>query len=207
MKHDWKKQEKQYYQPQAIPGLVIIPAFKFFTISGQGNPNDDFFGDYIAALYAVSYGVKMSPKAGISPKEYREYTIYPLEGVWDLTDKAKLAPSPVLDKNELVFTLMIRQPDFVTEEFANDILEQTRKKKPQPLLKEVKFEVLEEGPCIQMLHTGSYDNEPASFRQMEAFAQSNHLNRKFKTHREVYLSDSRKTPPEKLKTILRFQIV
>jgi hypothetical protein len=111
-----------------------------------------------------------------------------------------------LDKNTLVFNLMIRQPDFVTKEFYSDVLERTIKKKPHELLKRVKFEKIKEGKCIQMLHLGSYDDEPASFDIMEQFSKEQGLTRISRTHREIYLSDARKVSPEKLKTVLRFKV-
>jgi hypothetical protein len=158
-------------------------------------------------LYSLSYGVKMSPKSGKTPENYFEYTVYPLEGVWDISEEAKQKPIMEFDKNTLVFKLMIRQPDFVTSEFALEIIEKTKKKKPYELLDKVKFEEIEEGSCIQMLHVGSYDNEHVSFEKMELFAKEQGLIRKSHTHREIYLSDARKTVPEKLKTVLRFQII
>jgi len=111
-----------------------------------------------------------------------------------------------LDKDALVFNLMIRQPDFVTNAYASDVIEQVKKKKPHSLLDKVRFETIDEENCVQLLHLGSYDNEAQSFATMEAFAESEGLVRKYKTHREIYLSDARKTVTEKLKTILRFQV-
>jgi len=206
MKHDWKKSEKLFYAPKAEPVKVTIPAMSFFTIKGEGNPNHPEFGEYISVLYALSYGVKMSPKQGFAPENYLEYSIYPLEGVWDLKEEARAKSMEELDKNALVFKLMIRQPDFVTTEFAAEVINRVSKKKPHPLLSEVKFETITEGDCVQMLHTGSYDNESASFARMEAFAEANGLKRLSKIHREIYLSDARKTSQEKLRTILRFQV-
>ena len=147
----------------------------------------------------------MSPKSGSAPRGYFEYTVYPLEGVWDISDEAKKANPGKLDKNTLVFDLMIRQPDFVTEEYALETISKVSKKKPNPLLEKVKFSIIDEGDCIQMLHTGPYDNEPDSFRMMEDFCSKNSLKRKSKIHREIYLSDARKVSSEKLKTVLRFQ--
>ncbi len=206
MKHEWRKNEKGFYLPKAKPERVTLPSFKFFMIEGKGNPNDDFFGEYIGVLYSLSYAVKMSPKAGIEPQDYFEYTVYPLEGVWDISDEAKLNDTGHLDKDTLVFNLMIRQPDFVTKEFAQDILERTRKKKPHDLLVEVIFGDIEEGECVQMLHLGSFDDEPESFGEMEIFCKDNALTRTSKQHREIYLSDVRKVSPEKLKTVLRFNV-
>jgi len=203
MKYEWKKSEKQFYLPKNKPELISIPNFKFFTIEGSGNPNDEFFSECIGVLYSLSYGIKMSPKKGLEPKGYFDYTVYPLEGVWDLNEQAKESFDGTINKNDLVFKLMIRQPDFVENDFALQILEYTKKKKPHDLLEKVQFEEIIEGDCIQMLHIGSYDGEPASFRIMESFAEQENYNRKTKTHREIYLSDARKVSPEKLKTVLR----
>ena len=206
MKHEWKKNEKQFYLPKNKPELISIPKFKYFTIDGSGNPNDDFFAEYIGVLYSLSYGIKMSPKKGIEPKGYFDYTVYPLEGVWDINDEAKKSFDGTINKNTLVFKLMIRQPDFVDKDFALQILEQTKKKKPHVLLEQVRFEEIIEGDCIQMLHLGSYDSEPESFKLMEGFAEQENFSRKSKNHREIYLSDARKVPADKLKTVLRFTV-
>jgi hypothetical protein len=206
MKHDWKKNEKRFYQPPGKPELIPVPDFRFFTIEGAGNPNDEFFAEYIGVLYSLSYAVKMSPKKGIAPDGYFDYSVYPLEGVWDLSEDGRKSFTGTINKNELVFKLMIRQPDFVDEKFAAFILEQTKKKKPHELLDKVRFEVVSDGECIQMLHSGSYDSETESFRQMEDFAEKMGYIRKTKSHREIYLSDSRKVSSDKLKTVLRFRV-
>lgn len=205
--HDWKKAEKQFYLPGTSPVIINVPSFKFFTIKGQGNPNDEFFGDYISVLYSLSYAVKMSHKSGIAPVSYHEYKVYPLEGIWDITDEAKKARQEKLDKDTLLFNLMIRQPDFVTDDFALRIIDRVKSKKYHPLLEDIRFESIEEGNCIQMMHTGPYDNEPASFRIMEEYCLQNSFRRKSMIHREIYLSDARKVSPDKLKTILRFGII
>lgn len=137
---------------------------------------------------------------------YVDYTVYPLEGIWDLSEDAKAKPINHLHKNELVFELMIRQPDFVSEEFAAEIIEKTKKKKPHELLSEVNFSTIEDSRCLQMMHIGSYDNETKSFNIMEDYCTENGLVRKSKKHREIYLSDFRKVPVEKLRTVLRFTI-
>ena len=206
MKHEWKKSEKQRYLPKNKPELIRIPRFKFLTIEEKGNPNDDFFAEYIGVLYSLSYGVKMSPKKGIAPEGYFDYTVYPLEGIWDLSEDAKKSFDGTINKNHLVFKLMIRQPDFVEYNFIMQILEQTKKKKPHDLLEQVRYEEITEGDCIQMLHLGRYDNEPESFKIMESFAEQENYKRKTKTHREIYISDPRKVSSDKLKTVLRFSI-
>jgi len=206
MKLDWKKQDKKYYLPKEEPELVHIPEFKFFSIRGQGNPNDDFFGNYIQVLYSLSYAIKMSPKSGLAPMDYFEYSVYPLEGIWDLKEDAKIETKSMFDKNDLEFNLMIRQPDFVNPDFANKIINIVKNKKPNNLLENVIFETITEGKCIQMLHVGPYDSEPASFKQMEEFAFKLGLIRPAHYHREIYLSDVRKVSPNKLKTVLRFKV-
>lgn len=206
MRHEWKKNEKQYYLPKNRPEWISIPKFKFYTIEGSGNPNEDFFAEYIGVLYALSYGIKMSSKKGLEPKGYFEYTVYPLEGVWDISDEAKKSFNGTINKNDLVFKLMIRQPDFVEPDYALEMLEHIKRKKPHELLDQVKFEEIIEGDSVQMLHLGSYDNEPESFQLMEQFATRENFHRKSKIHREIYLSDARKVPADKLKTVLRFGV-
>ncbi len=142
----------------------------------------------------------------MEPDGYFDYTVYPLEGVWDLKEEAKAKPNLPFNKDDLFFKLMIRQPDFVDPDFANKMRALTKEKKPHVLLDSVKFESITEGKCIQMLHIGSYDSEPNSFKLMEDFAQKQGFKRFTKIHKEIYLTDARKTSPEKLKTVLRFQV-
>jgi len=206
MKHEWKKTEKKFYFPNVEPEKITVPKFNFYTIQGEGNPNDDNFAQCVGVLFSLSYAIKMGLKTGEVPKNYNDYAVYPLEGVWDIKEEAKLKMDGKLDKNTLVYKLMIRQPAFITESFAIQNIESTKKKKPNVLLDQVKFEMIEEGSCVQMLHMGSFDNEPQSFKLMEQFAQVEQLKRKSLTHHEIYLSDARKTIPERLRTILRFQV-
>lgn len=206
MKHEWRKKEKGIYLPPGKPVLVDVPQFKYFTIKGTGNPNSTFFGECIEALYAVSYAIRMSYKKGLQPDNFYEYTVYPLEGIWDISDEAKLIFDGTIDKNELVFTLLIRQPDFVSLAFALEAKEWAKKKKSNPLIENLIFNEMSDGKCIQMMHFGSYDNEPESFRLMEDCCAQNGLARKSKQHKEIYISDPRKVIPEKLKTVLRFEV-
>lgn len=208
MKHEWRKKEKAFYLPKQKPEFITIPEYNFITLSGEGNPNSEAFGECIGALYAISYAIKMTPKKMENkPEGYYDYTVYPLEGVWDINDKAKETFDGTINKDDLVFKLMIRQPDFVTKTFFKQMLEIVKAKKPHPLLNDLKFEKIAEGPCVQMLHVGSYDDEPASFKIMESFAKEEGLKRLSKIHREIYISDFRKTPVEKLKTVLRFKVI
>ncbi|PKM87704.1 MAG: hypothetical protein CVU87_09110 [Firmicutes bacterium HGW-Firmicutes-12] len=204
MKYEWKKQAKELYLPKNEPGIIVVPSMKYFMLDGKGNPNSDEFSEAIGVLYSLSYAVKMMPKKGATPQGYFEYTVFPLEGIWDLADEAKGLEK--LDKDNLIYTIMIRQPDFVTKELAQEVIKNTKQKKPHPLLDKVRFATIEEGKCVQMLHVGPYENEPCSFAKMEEFCKANNLMRISKTHKEIYLSDARKTTPEKLKTVLRIQI-
>ena len=204
MKHEWRKQEKNLYMPKQSSELITVPEQKFFMISGKGNPNSEEFSKRIEVLYSLAYSIKMMPKQGYTPEGYFEYTVYPLEGLWDLTEEGRMLDT--VDKDELLYTIMIRQPDFVTEEIADRALESVRKKKPHPLLDEVSFGTIKDGLSVQMLHIGSYDDEPKSFKKMKEFIEENHLEITSLKHREIYLSDSRKVEPSKLKTVLRYMV-
>lgn len=201
-KIDYKKNYKNLYLPKAEPVIISVPTIKFAVIEGQGDPNDDGFAADTAALYSFSYAVKMSYKGKDVPTGYYEYTVFPLEGEWDLVDKTKL----VSDKSNFSYRIMIRQPEFLTKELFQKFLTDTKKKKPNPSLDKLCFEEDEEGLCCQMLHIGSYDDEPASFKKMEAFCIVKGYQRLSKKHREIYLSDPRKTDAAALKTVLRFKV-
>lgn len=203
-KVDYKKDEKEVYSTEKNPHIISLVETKYFTIEGIGNPNEELFQKNIEALYTLSYGVKMSYKKSYIPKDYYEYTVYPLEGFWDITDDAKLRGT--FDKNDFKYKLMIKQPNFVNTDFFHLIKTELIKSKKNPLLSAVNFEVIDEGLCLQMLHLGSYDDEPHSFALMEEFCKSHNLMRKNKVHKEIYLSDARKVDKDKLKTILRFQV-
>ncbi len=207
MKHEWRKKEKEFYLPKAKPEIIDVPTFKFLTIEGEGSPESKDFPNYIQALYSLAYPIKMTLKKETNqPKEYVDYTVYPLEGIWSLNEEAIKNWDGTLNKEDFIFKLMIRQPDFVDRDFFKKILERTKQKKPNPFLEKVKFEKITDGKCVQMMHLGSFDNEPESFRIMEDFAKENNLTRLAKDHREIYLSDFRKVAEEKLKTVLRFKI-
>ncbi|KXX69417.1 GyrI-like domain-containing protein [Flammeovirga sp. SJP92] len=207
MKHEWRKKEKATYLPKAKPEIIDVPEYNYIVLSGEGNPNSEQFEESIGALYSMAYGIKMNlKKSGQPPQGYQDWTVYPLEGVWDISEKAKANYSGELDKDELVYDIMIRQPEFVNQAFFDEVLEMTKKKKPNMLLDKIRFEKITDGQCVQMLHVGSYDDEPESFAKMEEFVQETNLTRKSKIHREIYLSDFRKVPVEKLKTVLRFKV-
>lgn len=204
MKHEWRRHEKEYYIPKEKPTLVDIPGFKFFMIKGKGNPNSEEFSEAIGVLYSLAYAIRMMPKNGYTPAGYFEYTVYPLEGIWDLTEVGK--KQEILNKDEFIYKIMIRQPDFVTEELATKAIEIVKKKKPHQLLDKVTFETVKDGLSVQMLHIGSFDDEPKTFSIMKEYCEKNNLIIKTKAHREIYLSDFRKTETKKLKTVLRYTV-
>jgi hypothetical protein len=204
MKREWRKQEKKLYVPKPSPELITVPEQKFIMISGKGNPNSEDFIKRIEVLYSLAYSIKMMPKQGYTPEGYFEYTVYPLEGLWDLTEEGRKLD--ILDKDELLYTIMIRQPDFVTKGIVDRAFEIVRKKKPHPLIDEVLFDTIEDGLSVQMLHIGPYDDEPQTFKKMKEFIEENHLEIKTLKHREIYLSDSRKVEPAKRKTVLRYKV-
>jgi len=204
MKYEWKKQEKDLYLPGEKPVLITVPKQKFLMISGKGNPNGEEFSEKVGVLYSLAYAVRMMPRQGYTPDGYFEYTVYPLEGIWDLTEEGR--KSSTLNKDELIYTIMIRQPEFVTQEVVDKALENVRKKKPHPLLDEVAFGTMEDGLSVQMMHIGPYDEEERSFEQMRKFIRENDLEISTLVHREIYISDTRKTEKSRLKTVLRYRV-
>jgi hypothetical protein len=201
-KLDYKKEYKDLYLPKKSPGIVMVPTMNFVMIQGEGNPNGEEFALATAALYSFSYAVKMSYRSDNVPEGYYAYVVFPLEGVWDIIDKSL----PSTDKNNLKYKIMIRQPNFLSEDLFKRFILDTKKKKPNDYLDKIEYNTISEGLCCQMLHLGSYDSEPESFIQMEEFCKNNGYKRVSLKHREIYLSDPRKTEQSKLKTVLRYKV-
>lgn len=204
MNYEWRKKEKQYYLPKAKPEVVKMEKFQFIQIKGNGNPNGDEFSEKVGALYSIAYAIKMMPKKGITPQGYFDYTVYPLEGIWGLDEEGR--KKDILDKNNLVYNIMIRQPDFVNKQVFDLAVDLTKKKKFNKYLDEIEFDYIDEGMCVQMMHIGPFDEEYKTFEIMKEFCSDNKLSIKDKNHREIYISDFRKTSPEKLKTVLRYMV-
>jgi len=181
---------------------VTLPAFPYICIKGKGNPNCQDFASRVHALYTMAYAIKMSPNKGMKIPGFEPFKVFPLEGIWDMTQHGRQCD--VFDKNELIYTIMIRQPEFVTQEVFNNALAIVKKKNTNSLLNETFFDIIEDGHCVQTLHKGSFDEEPHSFDLMKLYIKQNGMERRSFDHREIYLSDVRKTPPEKLRTILRY---
>ena len=203
MKYEWRRQEKTLYGVKQAPIIVELPKQKFIVVKGKGNPNEVDFSDRISALYSLAYAIKTLFKDVMKNKtdnDITDYAVYPLEGLWEKVNGAEL------DKNKLEYTLMIKQPDFITQEIFTKALENIKKKKPNALYDEMSFREIEEGKSIQILHAGSYDDEPKSFEQMNEFARKRDLTRIGDFHKEIYLSNKNRTSEEKQKTILRYSV-
>ncbi|MEI3559090.1 GyrI-like domain-containing protein [Akkermansia massiliensis] len=204
---DFKKEEKCFYLPPAHPVLADIPEMNFFMVEGEGDPNEPA-GTYqraVELLYALSYAVRMGGKKGTFPiPGYREYVVPPLEGLWQGCE----CKAPV-SKKDFRWISMIRQPGFVTQETLAHAQEQVARKKPHLNTGSARLDSLREGLCVQCLHTGPYDDEPATLARMRSFMEQEALLPDMegsRTHHEIYLSDPRKTPPERLKTVLRIPV-
>ncbi|EMB61928.1 GyrI-like domain-containing protein [Streptococcus mutans] len=207
MKHEWRKFEKELYGVKAKPIFLEVEEQQFITIKGKGNPNDQDFSNRVSALYALAYGIKMAYKQAMKTEQddraVTDFAVYPLEGLWQ---QAKDAKEDTLEKDKLSYTIMIRQPEFITKELVDQALDRVKIKKPNSFYESISFESIKDGKCIQVLHIGSYDDEPQSFAKMDTFAKEHGLKRSSDIHREIYLSNAQRTEKSKLKTILRYQV-
>lgn len=164
MKHEWKKHEKNLYGVKQSPRIVDIPMQQFIMIEGKGNPNDKDFSDRVSALYSLAYGIKMMYKNSISANEVSDYTVYPLEAIWK-----DIGNTEQFDKNHLEYTIMIRQPDFITKDMFFNALERVKIKKHNELYEQILFDTMQDAKSIEILHIGTYDDEPISFQKMDFF--------------------------------------
>lgn len=197
-KVDFKKELKGLYRPSAKEvAIVDVPPLKFLMIDGHGDPNTaQEYKEAVEALYAVSYKVKFASKK----EEGRDYVVMPLEGLWWAQDMDTF--SIQRDKSAWDWTMMIMQPDWISQEMFFQALEQVRKKEDRPALSKLRLETYHEGLAAQILHLGSFDDEGPVIARMHTFIEENGYQNRGK-HHEVYLSDPRKVAPEKLKTVLR----
>jgi len=199
-KIDFKKELKELYQPsKESVSIVQVPKMNFVMIEGRGNPNNSKeFQDAVEVLYNLSFTIKMMPKKGETLKGYFEYVVPPLEGLW-WTDGKEF---DFKNKDKLKWKIMIMQLDFVTQKVFESAVKIIKEKKDLFALLKVKFESLNEGKCVQILHLGSYSEEPKNIEKMKSFMEGHNLV-KNGLHHEIYLSDPRKTASNKLRTILR----
>ncbi len=207
MAFDYKKEYKEFYMPKDKPAIVTVPSMNYIAVRGSGDPNreDGEYKQSIGLLYGIAFTIKMSKKSDHQIDGYFDYVVPPLEGFWWQEQKAEI---DYAHKEDFRWISVIRLPDFVTkEDFDWAISEATRKKKTD--FSKVEFMTIEEGLCIQCLHVGSYDDEPATVRIMNDYMKEQgyvlDITDK-RLHHEIYLSDARKVAPEKLKTVIRHPI-
>lgn len=207
MAFDFKKEYKEIYMPKNKPEIMTVPKANYIAVRGEGNPNeeDGAYKNAIGVLYAVAYTLKMSYKTDYKIEGFFEYVVPPLEGFWwqDGVDGIDYG-----NKDTFKWISVIRLPDFITKkDFDWAVETATKKKKIDCSIAE--FMTIDEGLCVQIMHYGSYDDEPASVALMNEFlaenGYENDINDK-RLHHEIYLSDPRKTATEKCKTVIRHPI-
>lgn len=207
MAFDYKKEYKEFYLPPAKPGIVDVPPMNYIAVRGQGDPNEEG-GQYQAAislLYAVAFTIKMSYKSGYKIEGYFDYVVPPLEGFWW---QEGVSGVDYGHKENYQWYSLIRLPDFVTQadfDWAIATAEKKKKADFSPVL----FFPYDEGLCVQCLHIGPYDDEPATVAAMEAYAQERGYQIDIspaRFHHEIYLGDARKVAPEKRRTVIRHPV-
>lgn len=207
MAFDYKKEYKEFYMPKGKPSIVTVPKMNYIAVRGHGDPNAED-GDYKAAvglLYSIAFTIKMSKKGSRQIDGYFDFVVPPLEGFWrqegiDGVDYSR--------KEDFQWVSVIRLPDFVTEADFRWAVEEATLKKSQDFSK-VEFLTIEEGLCVQCMHIGPYDDEPATVALMDQYLKENDYENDFsdtRQHHEIYLSDARRVAPEKLKTVIRHPI-
>ena len=207
MPFDFKKEYKEYYMPKNKPQIIEIPTMNYIAVRGNGNPNDEN-GEYkraIEVLYAVAYTLKMSYKTDYKIDGFFEYVVPPLEGFWWSENGGAFNYA---DKSQLRWISVIRLPDFITEKDFQWAVETASKKKKLDC-SVAEFLTINEGLCVQIMHNGSYDDEPVTVELMNKYVAENGFQNDIgseRLHHEIYLSDPRKTLPEKLKTVIRHPI-
>ena len=194
--------------PKNKPSIVTVPKANYIAVRGKGNPNeaDGAYQKAIGVLYSVAYTLKMSYKTDYNIKGFFEYVVPPLEGFWwqDGIDGS----IDYTNKSAFNWISVIRLPDFVTKKDFAWAVETAAKKKKMDC-SSAEFITVDEGLCIQIMHIGAYDDEPATVAIMDKFLTENGYENDFsevRLHHEIYLSDARKVSPEKLKTVIRYPI-
>ena len=207
MAFDYKKEYKELYQPKAEPALIEVPSMNFLAVRGQGDPNlaDGEYQQAISLLYGMAFTIKMSKKGGRQIEGYFDYVVPPLEGLWWQPGAETI---DYQNKQLFCWISMIRLPDFVArDDFAWAAEEATRKKRQD--FSSVEFLTYNEGLCVQCMHAGPYDDEPSTLALMADFTarqgyEFDLSERRY--HHEIYLSDPRRSAPEKLKTVIRYPV-
>lgn len=207
MAFDFKKEYKEFYQPKNRPEIVTVPLANYIAVRGQGDPNEEggAYQQAIGVLYTVAYTLKMSYKTDYRIKGFYDYVVPPLEGFWR---QEGVEGMDYGNKATFRWTSVIRLPDFVTEkDFAWAVETAAKKKKLD--CSAAAFLTVDEGLCVQILHEGPFDAEPATVALMDAYIREkgyvNDLSEE-RQHHEIYLSDARKVAPEKWRTVIRHPI-
>lgn len=207
MAFDFKKEYKAFYLPKNKPGIITIPSMNFIAVRGEGDPNpeDSTYKQSIGILYGIAFTLKMSKMGSRQIEGYFDYVVPPLEGFWR---QEGIEGIDYTRKETFRWISVIRLPDFVTkDDFSWAVEEASRKKKADFSMAE--FLTIEEGLCVQCLHIGPYDEEPATIALMDEHARQQGYVPDFsenRLHHEIYLSDPRKTAPEKQKTVIRHPV-
>ncbi len=207
MAFDYKKEYKEFYMPKKKPCIVTVPPMNYIAVRGKGNPNEEGseYKASIGLLYSIAFTIKMSKMGEHKIKGYFDYVVPPLEGFWWQNGNAEI---DYAKKEDFNFISVIRLPDFVTkDDFYWAIDEAARKKKTD--FSKVEFLTFDEGLCVQCMHIGSYDDEPATISLMHSFIEEQGYTLDItnkRLHHEIYLSDPRRVAPEKLKTVIRHPI-
>lgn len=207
MAFDFKKEYREFYLPKDRPELVTVPPMNYVAVRGRGNPNQEggAYQQAIGVLYAVAYTLKMSKKSGIAIDGFFDYVVPPLEGFWR---QEGVRGFDRTRKDAFLWTSVIRLPDFITEADLAWAVEAASRKKGLDC-SAAEFLTVEEGLCVQILHVGPYDDEPRSVTLMDDFLAERGYVDDFsdaRLHHEIYLSDARKVPPERRKTVLRHPV-
>ena len=207
MAFDFKKEYKEFYMPKSKPEIVTVPKANYIAVRGKGDPNDDggAYQQAVGILYAVAYTLKMSYKTDYRIEGFFDYVVPPLEGFWWQEGVDGIDYS---DKSTFNWISVICLPDFVTQKDFDWATGEAEKKKHLDCSK-AEFLTIDEGLCVQLMHIGPFDDEPATVSMMNAYLLENGYENDFsdsRLHHEIYLSDARKVAPEKWKTVIRHPI-
>ncbi|OQB20531.1 MAG: hypothetical protein BWY11_02371 [Firmicutes bacterium ADurb.Bin182] len=204
---DFKKEYKEFYLPKSKPEIVTVPPMNYIAVRGKGNPNDEggAYQQAIGILYAIAYTIKMSCKGPHKIKGFFEYVVPPLEGFWW---QDNICGVDYGNKDSFNWISVIRLPDFVAEyDFDWAAAEAAKKKKLD--CSSAEFLTVDEGLCVQIMHTGPFDDEPATIAIMDQYLNENGYANDLtdtRLHHEIYLSDFRKVEPVNLKTVIRHPV-
>ncbi len=207
MAFDFKKEYKEFYMPGNTPEIVDVPRANYIAVRGQGDPNEEggAYQQAIGVLYAVAYTLKMSYKTDHRIEGFYEYVVPPLEGFWEQDGEGGI---DYADKSSFRWISVIRLPDFITKSDFDWAVETAAKKKKLDC-SVAEFLTVDEGLCVQIMHLGAFDDEPATVARMDEYlAQNGYVNdmNEHRLHHEIYMSDARRVAPEKWKTVIRHPI-